>query len=108
MESNSIPELRGMLDKVTRIKLKALDELTHEALRGDRIFLIFLTQCANLINKIQAKITQLNIEEAGLDHHAVPPAPHKKRKPRLRNTNTSKDGISTPTTKRGVEGEGYN
>ncbi len=108
MESNSIPELRGMLDKVTRIKLKALDELTHEALRGDRIFLIFLTQCANLINKIQAKITQLNIEEAGLDHHAVPPAPPKKRKPRLRNTNTSKDGISTPTTKRGVEGEGYN
>jgi hypothetical protein len=56
-----------MLDKVTRIKLKALEELTHEALRGDRIFLIFITQCANLINKIQAKITQLNIEEAGLD-----------------------------------------
>ena len=67
MESNNIVELRAMLDRVTRIKLKALDELTHESLRGDRIFLIFLTQCANLINKIQAKITQLNIEEAGLD-----------------------------------------
>lgn len=67
MESNNIIELRAMLDKVTRIKLKALDELTHESLRGDRIFLIFLTQCANLINKIQAKITQLNIEKAGLD-----------------------------------------
>jgi TRAP transporter TAXI family solute receptor len=67
MESNNIVELRAMLDKVTRIKLKALDELTHESLRGDRIFLIFLTQCANLINKIQAKITQLNIEDSGLE-----------------------------------------
>jgi TRAP transporter TAXI family solute receptor len=67
MESNNIVELRAMLDKVTRIKLKALDELTHESLRGDRIFLIFLTQCANLINKIQAKITQLNIEGTGLE-----------------------------------------
>jgi TRAP transporter TAXI family solute receptor len=102
MESNSIPELRGMLDKVTRIKLQALDELTHEALRGDRIFLIFLTQCANLITKIQAKITQLNIEEAGFDHHAVPPASFKKRKPRRTNTNTSKNGISTPTSKKGT------
>ncbi len=67
IRSSHVPELRAMLDKVTRIKLKALEELTHEALRGDRIFLIFITQCANLINKIQAKITQLNIEEAGLD-----------------------------------------
>jgi len=90
------------LDKVTRIKLQALDELTHEALRGDRIFLIFLTQCANLITKIQAKITQLNIEEAGFDHHAVPPASFKKRKPRRTNTNTSKNGISTPTSKKGT------
>lgn len=48
--------LRGMLDDVTRIKLQALEELTHEELRGDRSFLIFLTQCSSLINKIQAKI----------------------------------------------------
>jgi len=49
-------ELRHLLDEVTRIKLQALEELTHEELRGDRVFLIFLTQCSSLINKIQAKI----------------------------------------------------
>lgn len=48
--------LRRMLDDVTRIKLQALEELTHGELRGDRSFLIFLTQCSSLINKIQAKI----------------------------------------------------
>ena len=84
LESNNIVELRAMLDRVTRIKLKALDELTHESLRGDRIFLIFLTQCANLINKIQAKITQLNIEEAGLDG-TEKINPDRPRKPTHRN-----------------------
>ena len=44
------------LEKVTRIKLKALDELTDEELRGDRAFSIFLMQCANLISKLQLKI----------------------------------------------------
>ena len=49
-------ELQQHLDKVTQIKLDALRELTHEDLRSDRAFIIFLTQCANLINKIQYKI----------------------------------------------------
>ena len=49
-------QLRKMMDEVTRIKLNALRQLTHEGLRGDRVFMIFLTQCANLIGKIQAKI----------------------------------------------------
>lgn len=48
--------LQAHLDKVTEIKLEALHELTHEDLRSDRAFIIFLTQCANLINKIQFKI----------------------------------------------------
>ncbi len=48
--------LRAMLDQVTEIKLEALDELTHEDLRGDRQFLIFLIQCGNLMDKIQAKL----------------------------------------------------
>jgi len=56
MEITDEAELRKLLDDVTRIKLQALKELTHEQLRGDRIFLIFLTQCASLISKIQAKI----------------------------------------------------
>lgn len=56
----SDPErLTEMLNEVTRIKLKALRQLTHEDLRGDRVFLIFLTQCANLIGKIEAKLNKL-------------------------------------------------
>lgn len=51
--------LKQMLDDVTRIKLRALDELTHQELRGDRSFLIFLTQCSNLIAKIQVKIANI-------------------------------------------------
>jgi TRAP transporter TAXI family solute receptor len=48
--------LRLCLDEVTRVKLDALESLTHESLRGDRLFLIFLTQCASLIQKIQLKL----------------------------------------------------
>lgn len=57
-------KLSEMLDEVTRIKLKALRQLTHEDLRGDRVFLIFLTQCANLIGKIQAKMNHLDASSA--------------------------------------------
>ena len=59
MESHDQTELEKFLDEVTRIKLEALDELTHEDLRGDRMFQIFLMQCANLISKIQAKMSQV-------------------------------------------------
>ena len=48
-------ELKGYLDQVTHVKLRALRELTHEDLRGDRLFSIFLMQCENLSRKIQAK-----------------------------------------------------
>ena len=56
METTEPIVLKGYLDEITAIKLNALDELTHEDLRGDRQFLIFLIQCGNVINKIQAKI----------------------------------------------------
>jgi len=36
-------QLERHLDEVTVIKLQALEELSHEDLRGDRMFLIFLT-----------------------------------------------------------------
>jgi TRAP transporter TAXI family solute receptor len=100
MESNDIIELRAMLDKVTRIKLKALDELTHESLRGDRIFLIFLTQCANLINKIQAKITQLNIENTGLKH-TDKPNPDRPRKSNRRSQSNKPSRPNPPQKKTG-------
>ncbi len=51
------PELlKKYLEDVTRTKLHALEELTHEDLRDDRIFQIFLTECANLTRKIQSKL----------------------------------------------------
>jgi hypothetical protein len=56
METSDPEELRGLLDQVTRIKLRALQELTEEELRGDRTFSIFLLQCSNLSNNIQLKI----------------------------------------------------
>ena len=56
METANVEELQTFLDQVTRIKLDALHEFTAEELRGDQSFSIFLTQCANLINKIQLKI----------------------------------------------------
>lgn len=48
--------LQEYLTQVTRIKLRALDELTDEDLRGDQLFSIFLMQCSNLILKLQNKI----------------------------------------------------
>lgn len=57
MDTVDTRELKNYLDEVTRIKLTALDELTDEGLRSDRMFLIFLMQCGNVINKIQAKIS---------------------------------------------------
>jgi len=56
MNTTDVAELEAFLDDVTRIKLRALRELTHDELRGDRAFSIFLTQCANLMSKIQLKI----------------------------------------------------
>ncbi len=48
--------LEKYLDQVTETKLVALEELTSEKLQDDRKFIIFITQCANLTRKIQAKI----------------------------------------------------
>jgi len=56
MNTDDPKKLRGYMDEVTRIKLRALGELTHEDLRGDQMFAIFLTQCSNLSRKIQLKI----------------------------------------------------
>lgn len=56
MESGDPQKLRELLDEVTRIKLRAIRELTHEDLRGDRMFSIFLLQCGDLAGKIQSKI----------------------------------------------------
>lgn len=55
-KTDDVAKLREFLDQVTEIKLRALQELTEEELRGDQAFAIFLAQCANLINKMQFKI----------------------------------------------------
>ncbi len=56
MDESDPAKLQQYLDEVTDIKLQALNQLSHEGLRGDRTFSIFLMQCANLISKIQLKI----------------------------------------------------
>ncbi|MCP4656737.1 MAG: TAXI family TRAP transporter solute-binding subunit [bacterium] len=56
MHTSDPARLRSYLDQVTEIKLRALDELSREALRGDVNFSIFLQQCSNLIRKIQGKL----------------------------------------------------
>lgn len=48
--------LQELLDLVSRVKLQALEELTHEDLRGDRMFSIFLLQCGNLSQALQGKL----------------------------------------------------
>ncbi len=57
MDTTSVDALEEYLDDVTRIKLRAIEELTHEDLRSDQRFAIFMTQCADLIRKLQAKIS---------------------------------------------------
>jgi hypothetical protein len=56
IETEDTELLKQYLDEVTRIKLKALNELTHEKLRDKQCFFILLIQCSNLILKIQDKI----------------------------------------------------
>jgi TRAP-type uncharacterized transport system substrate-binding protein len=55
-------KLDELLAAITRIKLRALDELTDEEVRGDRMFSIFLAQCANLISTMQLKIMRYSDE----------------------------------------------
>ncbi len=65
-ETEDVLRLRALLDEVTAIKLAALDELTHEELRGDQVFAIFLQQCAYLASAIQAKVVMVsNPQRAG-------------------------------------------
>ena len=58
--ADAMSDLQGMLRQVMQIKIQALEELTHEQLRGDRVFLIFMTQCSNLIDSIQSKMNRIN------------------------------------------------
>lgn len=83
--------LQSYLDKVTTIKLEALRELTHEDLRSDRAFIIFLTQCANLINKIQYKI---------LDGHQMAWRAQQKTAARKSPRTTSRSKAKAATAKR--------
>ena len=56
IETTNPKRLRELLDEVTRIKLRALQEFTEEELRGDTAFSIFLMQCSGLISRLQLNI----------------------------------------------------
>jgi transposase-like protein len=62
MDASDVDELQEYLDKVTTIKLEALQELTEAEMRSDQAFSIFLDQCASLINKIQLRIMDCRAE----------------------------------------------
>jgi len=64
-QTNEVKQLHGYLDRVTGIKLKALQELTEEELRGNQEFSIFLDQCSHLIGRIQRKM--LSQQNSGVD-----------------------------------------
>jgi hypothetical protein len=59
MHSSNPTRLEELLDEITQLKLHALNELTDDEVRGDRMFSIFLLQCANLINTIRLKSMRL-------------------------------------------------
>ena len=59
-KSTDFDQLRGYLDKVTEIKLQAIQELTEEELRGNQEFAIFLGQCSHLIGRIQRKMHRID------------------------------------------------
>jgi len=52
------PELEALRERLTNVKLEALSRLSNETLRGDRRFLIFLTQCASVAREIDAKLAR--------------------------------------------------
>ncbi len=54
--AESQEELQRIMNSVTQVKIKALEELTHEKLRSDQMFSIFLMQCHDVISKIQKKM----------------------------------------------------
>lgn len=51
--------LEKLFVDVSQLKLQALNELTHEGLRGDRGFGILLTQCRDLVDKVQHALAML-------------------------------------------------
>ncbi|MCI5165419.1 MAG: hypothetical protein D3903_04855 [Candidatus Electrothrix sp. GM3_4] len=56
MQSESPEELRSIIDQITEVKIKALEDLTNEKLRSDQMFSTLLMQCHNINCKIQNKI----------------------------------------------------
>ncbi|MCI5130501.1 MAG: hypothetical protein D3904_03015, partial [Candidatus Electrothrix sp. EH2] len=63
MDSESFRELQSIIVRITELKLHVLQDLTDEKLRADRMVMIFLTQCHNVICKIQSKL--LILQQAG-------------------------------------------
>jgi TRAP transporter TAXI family solute receptor len=58
-QTDDCDKLQEFVESVTRIKTKALQELTEEELRGNQEFSIFLDQCSYVINRIQLRILWL-------------------------------------------------
>ncbi|MDB5390365.1 MAG: pknB 9 [Planctomycetaceae bacterium] len=64
---HDVKALEEMLEKISEVKLRALNELTEETLRGNRMFLIFLQQCGHLSQAVRGKIWLLQVPEKNLE-----------------------------------------
>lgn len=75
--SYEVSVLRESLFRITTIRLRALKQFTGHEIRSDQRFSIFMTQCGDLINKIQLKmVSQLasGVELPSIEReYVVPP-----------------------------------
>ncbi len=69
METRRPDELRQLQGRLTELQEGALTELTDEKLRGDQMFLLFLTLCADVGRKLENRLLTLglsrNLKPAG-------------------------------------------
>ena len=72
VESESPEELQNIIARITEIKIHVLQELTDEKLRADQMVMIFLTQCHNIICKIQTKLLILQQTHKIKERPSVP------------------------------------
>ena len=62
METDNLKELQSLLDQVTRIKLEALKELTHEELRSDQTFTVLSSLAVASLLPLESKASAHTVE----------------------------------------------
>lgn len=79
METRHLDELRQLHGRLSELQENALMELTDEKLRGDQMFLLFLTLCADVSRKLENRLLTFGLVRTGKS--AGPSHPNKPEKP---------------------------